>query len=100
MGVSFQVHNTIVMKTARRVGATGQLICLDIQKDMLQALHIRLHEAGAASVSLLNGPLDTCLKDAMTANMTTARIFRKPVRWEYILRGLFKRSVAVFTIKN
>jgi ubiquinone/menaquinone biosynthesis C-methylase UbiE len=43
------------VEAAGRVGATGQLICLDIQKDMLQALNRRLHEAGAASFSLLQG---------------------------------------------
>jgi ubiquinone/menaquinone biosynthesis C-methylase UbiE len=43
------------VEAARRVGVTGQLICLDIQKDMLQSLHRRLHDAGSTSVSLLQG---------------------------------------------
>ncbi|MBL8095638.1 MAG: methyltransferase domain-containing protein, partial [Anaerolineales bacterium] len=39
-------------------GATGQLICLDIQRDMLQTLQRHLREAGATSLNLLQG--DAC----------------------------------------
>ena len=43
------------VEAARRVGATGQLICLDIQRDMLQSLNRRLHDAWSTPVSLLQG---------------------------------------------
>ncbi len=45
-------------EAARMVGAGGQLICLDFQREMLQEVDRRLHEAGAISFSLVQG--DAC----------------------------------------
>jgi ubiquinone/menaquinone biosynthesis C-methylase UbiE len=56
------------LEATRLVGTNGHLVCLDIQREMLQELNRRLRKAAAESYSLIQGdacrlPLRSCCVD-------------------------------------